>query len=102
MPPATDASNNSSRFCARASASSSTPLVERSCLLAVTTDFRGEQRPPDEIAGRLEAPHQLDDDVGIDATTASSSRSIRRHVGHPVDLLPLDSAVADRRQLQRG
>ena len=39
MPPATDASNSSSRLCRRASASSSTPCAEISCLLAVTTDL---------------------------------------------------------------
>ena len=72
-----------------------------SCLLAVTTDLPACQRAPDEIACRLEAAHQLDDDIGIggdDRVDAVGPLDVGRH---PVDFLPLDSAIADRRQLQR-
>ena len=72
-----------------------------SCLFAVTTDLPAVQRSPDEIARRLEAAHQLDDDVGVgrdDVVDAVGPVDASRH---PVDLLALDAAIADGRQLQR-
>ena len=72
-----------------------------SCLFAVTTDLPACERPPDEIARRLEPAHQLDDDVGVGCDDGVDAVGPVDAGRHPVDFLPLDAAVADGRQLQR-
>ena len=96
MPPATDASNSSSRFC-RARQREQLDSVSRDELLVRRHDrFSGLQRAPDEIARRLEATHQLDDDVGVRRDDGIDAVGPLNAGRHPVDLLALDTAIADR------
>ena len=98
MPPATDASNSSSRFCG-ARQRQQLDAVRRDELLVGGDDrLPGLQRPPDQIARRLEAAHQLDDDVGVGRDDGVDALGPLDAARNPVDLLPLDAAIADRRQ----
>ena len=59
------------------------------------------ERSPDEIARRLETAHQLDDDVGVGCDDVVDAVGPVDAGRYPVDLLALDAAIADGRQLQR-
>ena len=71
--------------------------------LLVGGDHRlaGLQRSPNQLSRRLETAHQLDDDMSVRVdhrVEAVGPLHVRRN---PVDLLPLDAAVADEGELQR-
>ena len=63
MPPATAASNSRSTPAASLAANSSVPTLASSSLLAVTTGLPCAQRGGDQLAGRLDAADDLDDQV---------------------------------------
>ena len=63
--------------------------------------FTRRERSLDEIARRLETAHQLDDDVGVGCDDVVDALGPVDASRHPVDLLALDAAIADGRQLQR-
>ena len=76
--------------------------VRRDELLVCGDDrFPRLERSLDEIACRLETAHQLDDDVGVRSDDVVDAVGPVDPGRHPVDLLSLHAAIADRRQLQR-
>ncbi len=100
MPPATDASNKQLAFLL-ARERQQLDTVRRNELLVRGHDrlarFEGSS---DEIARGLEPAHQLNDDVGVRGDDGVEALGPVDTGRHPVDLLPLDAAIADGGQLQ--
>jgi hypothetical protein len=80
--PATAASKRSCTPCSRATANSSSPCWESSCLFAVTTWLARAHRRQQILARRFDPAHQLDEQVGV--RSRISSKSPRLRVSTPV------------------